>query len=261
MPEEPGGSVGGIKLPTEEDLKNLPNDERLRQAAEVAGQAASAEGLVNSLKKKAAAITNPKERERILTEAYNNEVKAKGLSKKAKILQSGGFQGVVAGGGIGAATGVGLGTAVGTLVGTAATIPTTLVGGLVGGGVGLFHGPWIKFGGKDGKEEVVQVPQESIDNGAVLVDDKTGNVTVKDPAALKDAAAAAEQAAKVSAAAQKDHQPEEKRKPKKLEIRSNKQGGAADKAAPSPPTANGDKGKKKKPKKLEVRSKSSTPAS
>lgn len=253
MPE----TWGGVSLPTEDDLKNLPQDERLQQAAQAAQQAASAEGLVNTLKQKAAAMTDPKQRERILTDAYNKEVEARGLTKKARILQSGGFQGAVGGAGIGAATAAGLGTLVGTLVGGVTTIPTTLVGGLVGTGVGLFHGPWIKFGGgKEGEEEkVMQVPQEAIDNGAVLIDEKSGSVTIKDPDALKKATAAAEKKAEASATQQNQQQKQsEKKKPKKLEVRSNKGSTSS-----SPPSTSDEKARRKPPK-LEVRSKKASTA-
>lgn len=281
---------GGVSVPSEADIKNLPDADRLAQAAEAAKQAASADGIVNTLRQKAAAITNPQERERLLTEAINKESVAHGLSKKARILQSGSFQGAVSGAGIGAATSAGLGTVVGTLVGGVTSIPATLVGGLVGGGVGLIHGPWIKLpagilgggGGKDGKdggedgEQIMQVPQQAIDRGAVLVDDKTGSVTIKDPDALKDAAAAAEQAAKV--AGQQQGKPDkqsqgkggagEKKKPKKLEVRSgksdNKDAAAATQKQKQTTTEGKDKAAsaaaRRKPKKLEVRSstKSST---
>jgi hypothetical protein len=254
---------GGISIPSEEDIKKLPDNERLQQAAEAAKAAASADGIVNTLKKKAAGLTNPKERERILTEAFNKEIEAKGLSKKARILQSGGFQGAVGGAGIGAATSAGLGTVVGTLVGGVTSIPATLVGGLVGGGVGLFHGPWIKLtgAGKNGEDEVMQVPQQAIDSGAVLVDEKTGSVTVKDPDALKNAAEAAEQAAQVSAQQQQKQseqsengKPAEKRKPKKLEVRSGKEKGTSGNSQDS----KSEEKPKRKPPKLEVRSKSSS---
>lgn len=242
--------VPKVSIPSEADLKQLPKDERLMQAAQAAKAAASAQGMVDSLKSKAALLTNPKERERVLSEAFDREVEARGLSKKARILKSGTFQGAAGGAGIGAATGVGLGTLVGTLVGTVASVPTTALGGLVGAGTGVIHGPWIKLGGgskKEGgaeEEEVVQVPQEAFDSGAVQVDDKTGEVTVKDPEALNQAAAAAEhKIAKRDAG--------ERRKPKKLEIRSNKQ---ATMGKTEPPTDTNTKTKRKPPK-LEVRSK------
>ena len=246
---------GGIRLPTQEQLNNLPKDVRLKQAAEAAEAAANANGLVASLRKKAAALMSPKERERMLTEAFGHEAKAKGLTKKARILQSGTFQGAVSGAGIGAATAAGLGTAVGTLVGTVTSIPTTALGGLVGAGTGLIHGPWIKLSLPGGKEEDVQVPQESIDSGAVRVDEKTGTVTANDPEALREAAAAAREAAEKAPSSKPLEG--EKRKPKKLEIRSKpqQQQASAKSEGATQKTTNASASGKKKPPKLETKPK------
>lgn len=211
-----------VWIPSEADLKQLSEDERLKQAAQVAKAADSAQRMVDSLKSKAALLTDPKERERVLSEMYDREIEAKGLSKKARILKSGTFQGAAGGAGIGAATGVGVGTLVGTLVGTVASVPTTALGGLVGAGTGAIHGPWIRLGGgkeKEGgaEEKVEQVPQEAIDSGAMPVDDKT----VKDPEALKGASSAT--AGQVSAEQKRaTGDTGERKKPRKLEIRSNK---------------------------------------
>jgi hypothetical protein len=253
-----------ISMPTEEELKQLPSKERLAQAAEAASAAANSQNIVSSLRAKAAAITNPKERERMLSEAYNKEIEAKGLSKKAKILQSGTFQGGLGGLGIGAATGAGLGTVVGTLVGTVATIPTSAVGTLAGMGVGAIHGPWVKLGGggkKEGeggaKEQMMQIPQQAIDSGAVVIDKVTGSVTARDPEALKEAATAAEDVAQLKESAEQREQgaqTQEKRKPKKLEIRS-KQDGQSKNGNKEESKTTDPKPAKRKPPKLEVRNK------
>lgn len=244
--------VPEVSMPSEADLKQLPEEERLMQAAQAAKAAASALGIVDSLKSKAALLADPKERERVLSEAYEREVEARGLSKKARILKSGTFQGAAGGAGIGAATGVGLGTLVGTLVGTVASVPTTALGGLVGAGTGAIHGPWIKLGGQskreggaEGEEKAVQVPQEAFDSGAVQVDDKTGQVTINDPEVLNQAAAAAAE----HKTATKDVG--ERKRPKKLEIRSKKQ---ATMGKTEPLTDTNTKTRRKPPK-LEVRSK------
>lgn len=213
-----------VESMSEEALKAMPEDERLMQAAQAAKASAQAQGMADSLMAKAKMVTDPKERERMVQEAYENEIKANGMSRKAKFLKSGTFQGAAGGAGVGGVVGMGLGTVVGTLVGTVATIPTTLVGGLVGTGVGAIHGPFIKLGGKKGeKEQVVQVPQEQIDNGSVIVDEKTGQVKAKNPEELKKAAAAAEQAAEISRTQRRpttrpDGTP--RKPPKKLEVRS-----------------------------------------
>lgn len=157
----------------------------------------------------------------------DREIEAHGNSKKARLLSSGGFQGAVGGAGIGGAVGVGLGTVVGTVVGGVTSIPTTLLGGLVGGGVGAIHGPWIKLtgSGKGKKEEVVQVSQEAIDTGAVVVDKKTGAAKVRDAEALKviqeNAGAATEQAERLQKQQLVEGMP--RKKPRKLEVRSQAQ--------------------------------------
>ena len=246
-----------ISLPTQEQLSSLPKDERLAQAAAAASAAASTQSLVESLRSKAAALTDPKKRERMLSEAYDREIEARGLSKKARILKSGTFQGGVGGAGLGAATGVGLGTVVGTVVGGVVSIPTTAVGGLVGMGTGLVHGPWVKLGGKGGKEgekndegegEVVEVPREAVDGGAVDVDEKTGEVRVLNPEKLKRAAGGAEVKEKKTPG--QVGKMGERRKPKKLEIRSKQQaanGGTTAAKSDAQSTTEG-KGKRKPPK-------------
>lgn len=159
-------------LPSEAYLKGLSEDERLVQARQAAQAAAATQSMVDSLQSKAALLTNPSERERVLSEAYDREIEAKGFSRKAAILKSGTFQGAAGGAGIGAATGLGLGAVVGTVVGAVASVPTTAVGGLVGAGTGAIHGPWIKLGDKkekngkeSGKEEKEgEVPSENTDS-------------------------------------------------------------------------------------------------
>ena len=244
-------------IPSEAELKQLPEDERLRQAAQAAQAAASAHSMVDSLKSKAALLTDPKERERVISEAFDHEIEARGLSMKARMLKSGTFQGAAGGAGIGAATGLGLGTAVGALVGTVVSVPTTALGALVGAGTGAIHGPWIKLGGGnekggEGDEKLVQVPQEAIDSGAVQVDEKSGQVTVKDPEALRETTEAAAGPADMATAEQeRAARGVSERKPKKLEIRSNKQNTAAKTETPT----NTDAATRRKPPKLEVRSK------
>ena len=245
-------------MPSSADLENLPDDERLSQAAEAAKAAGLSQSMADSLKEKAAAMTDPKKREQMIREAYDKEMSAVGNSKKARILKSGTFQGAAGGAGIGAATGVGLGTVVGTIVGTAATIPTTAVGALVGGGVGVFHGPWFKLNGGKGKgEEENKVPTEAIESGAVSVNGDTGEVKVQDKEALKQATEKAKQkeqeTAKAGAPTSKEGK--ERKKPKKIEVRSNKNAAAT---AGSPTSKDGKE--KKKPRKLEVRSNKNAPA-
>lgn len=122
---------------------------------------------------------------------------------------------------------MGLGTITGTLVGTVATIPGVLVGGLVGAGVGVIHGPWIKLGGKDkskGAGPETKIPAEAVENGSVIVDQKTGQVKTVDKEGLERARKAAEQAEKMqkeggSGNGGSSEVKKEKKKPRKLEVR------------------------------------------
>jgi hypothetical protein len=264
-PSQPSSTPGTkVQLPTENDLRNLTKDERLQQASQAFAAASKSQSLVESLRSKAALLTNPTERNRVLSEAYEREVEARGLTKKAKILESGTFQGAASGAGIGVASAMGLGTGLGVVLGTVVSVPTGLLGTLVGAGTGAIHGPWIKLrglGGGDGKEEekVVQVPQEAIDSGAVEVNEKSGDVKVKDPGALEKALQWAQGLTQEKEKTKGIDDPNkseggEKRKPKKLEVRSNKQGAEAKPDTTKPQLTTEAKAKRKPPK-LEVRSK------
>lgn len=157
------------KEPSVSELKDIASnasapEDKLQAAAAQAESALSNFKTASTLREAATAIKDPTKREKYLRDAYNKEIEAHGNSKKARMLQSGAFQGTVGGAGIGAVVAGGLGTVVGTVVGTVTAIPATAVGGLVGAGVGLGHGSWIKLGkvgegkggrkgeGKDGKE-------------------------------------------------------------------------------------------------------------
>ncbi|KAF2746639.1 hypothetical protein M011DRAFT_494819 [Sporormia fimetaria CBS 119925] len=198
-----------------------PDD--LKASADAAEKALKAQGLANKLYKAAATVTDPAKREKFIRDAYDKEVEAHGASKKARMLTSGAFQGGVGGAGIGTAVGAGLGTVVGTVVGTVASIPTTGIGALAGMGVGAAHGPWIKLppigkgkdgggekdeGGEDGKEEELDIEGD--------------DSVVPDPNALRQAAEALDHAQAKPKSGEKGEKPKEKKKPRKLEVRSNK---------------------------------------
>lgn len=123
-------------------------------------QKAAAQDAAQSLREKAAALADPKLREKLIRDAYEKEIEAHGQSKLARRLQSGPWQGLAAGTGIGAGVGVGLGTVVGVVTGGVLSLPTTALGALIGSGVGAVHGPWIKLGGRDRK--LVDVPAEKL---------------------------------------------------------------------------------------------------
>jgi hypothetical protein len=131
---------------------------------------------------------------------------------------------------------MGLGTVTGTLVGAVATIPGVLVGGLVGAGVGVIHGPWIKLGGKGkgkGAEPEKKIPAEAVENGSVVVDEKTGQVKTVDKEGLERARKAAEQVEKMQKEGGSGNGDigsgevkKEKKKPRKLEVRNKSKVGA-----------------------------------
>lgn len=203
----------------EPDLPNdLSNQERLKQAASAAEQAIAAQGMANKLRETAATFTDPKKREKMLTDAYNKEKEAHGNSKKARLLQSGAFQGSIGGAGIGGAVSAGVGTLVGTVVGTVTAIPVTGLGALAGAGVGAIHGPWIKLGNivkgeKDGGGDKKEVE--------VSPDDED---VVPNPELLRQRAdaLAAEREKKTDsgAGAQEEVPKPARKKPRKIEVRS-----------------------------------------
>lgn len=207
------------------DKSDLPPDPPKKDLVEAVGalqKAAKAQEAAESLRAKASSITDSKQREQLIRDAYEKEIEAHGQSKLARRLQSGAWQGTAFGGGIGAGVGMGLGTVVGVVTGGLVSLPTTALGALIGSGVGAVHGPWIKLGGKDRK--LTDVPPEE------LVDAMEEKREVQDmpPAAVQDT------------------QPTiEKKKPRKLEVRSSQN--TSDNAA-------GLENRKAKPKKLEVRS-------
>lgn len=199
---------------------------------------AKAQEYAQSLRDKAAKARDPKERERYFREAYAKEVEAHGeRSKLARRMQSGTWQGMFGGGGIGLGTGMGLGAVVGTLVGTIVSVPTTALGTLIGAGVGAIHGPWITIGGKQKKwteaspEEVVDYYQSQ--EGSRQAATASGN----QPLPQSETAL-----------------PPAKRKPRKLEVRS--------KATSTDPASTVDEvpdlpgAQKRRPRKLDSRSQS-----
>lgn len=157
---------------------------------------------------KAMAITDSKQREKMLKEAFDTEMEANGHSKMAKRMQSGTWQGLGFGGGIGAATGLGLGTGLGVLLGAITAVPTTGIGMLVGSGVGAFHGPWVKLGGKEVKFE--EADPEQIVDALEEEREKQARTRIEEraPSPPKDS----------TPVARLDATP--RRKPRKLEIRS-----------------------------------------
>lgn len=212
--------MAASKNEPEKSVDDVPPEKRLEEAAAAADHALAAQGMANKLRETAKTLTDPKKREKMLTDAYNKEVEAHGSSKKARMLQSGAFQGTLGGAGVGGAVSVGVGTLVGTVVGGITSIPATGLGALVGAGVGACHGPFIKLGslaGAGGNKE----GNNNEDQGSPDEDD-----AVPDPEALRKAAKIVEedrQKQREQAAAsdkEESRQGKERRKPRKLEIRS-----------------------------------------
>lgn len=229
-------------------LEGLPDREQLVKAVEAAQAAHRAQSTANDLKSKAQQMMNSTEREQMLREAYEKEIEAHGHSKMAKRLQSGAWQGFGFGGGIGAATGMGLGAGLGTLLGAVTAVPATALGMLIGTGVGAVHGPWVKLGGKEQKFEDAD-PGEVVD--AIQEEENSQR-----RAEMEQRVAAGDNAPVDS----KDGEEKQRRKPPKLEIRS--QGNPKSKEQLSTPTTNDThqntidtaQQPRKKPKKLEIRS-------
>lgn len=217
----------------------MPDREQLMKVIETSQAAQRAQSMASDLKSRAGQITDNSQREKMLKEAFDKEVEANGLSKTAKRLQSGTWQGLGFGGGIGAATGLGLGAGLGTLIGAITAVPAAGLGMLVGSGVGAIHGPWIKLGGKEQKFEDAD-PSEIVDAIQKGQDTQQAAEEVQ-----------GQNSTKVDAKQDNSTQPQPaKRKPKKLEIRSQNKPPIEQKSTFG--TANGKP--KTKPRKLEIRS-------
>jgi hypothetical protein len=241
------------KEPSIADLQKIAQnsdapEDKLQAAAAQASAALSSYKTASTLREAADAIRDPAKREKYLRDAYNKEIEAHGNSKKARMLQSGAFQGTVGGAGIGAVVAGGLGTVVGTVVGTVTAVPATAVGGLVGAGVGLGHGSWIKLGkigeGKDGKDGKGGEKTEEVD-----VEDAVPNPEVLRKAA-EDIKREREKGALVKEEGVEKEE-KERRKPRKLGRQESEQGegGQDDRlVGESSP-------ERRKPRKIEVRSK------
>lgn len=220
--------------------KDMQNRSRLEKSISVAQKVLEAQKSAASLKERAYNAVNPKERVRLLQEAYHKEVEAHGQSKLAKRLQSGVWQGGTAGGGIGAGIAMGLGAVTGTLVSGLVSVPTVLLGGLVGAGVGGIHGPWFTFGGggnkKDKQTSDEEVRAKAMQEAEALDQAvETGASTVPQPPKMDegDAEDPGESEGRATPTS-------ERKKPRKLQVRSGNE---------VMPTQ-----ERKKPRKLEVRS-------
>ncbi|KAF2762516.1 hypothetical protein EJ05DRAFT_471522 [Pseudovirgaria hyperparasitica] len=98
------------------------------------------------LRQAANAAGDPNAREEILAKSINKEIEAESFGKAAKYTQSGAFQGLAAGAGLGVLPGVTLGKITGALVGGLVATVTGLLGGGIGAAYGALHGPMWDLG-------------------------------------------------------------------------------------------------------------------
>jgi hypothetical protein len=238
--EEANQTKANLEKQSQDDAQNR---QRLEKAIGAAQKVVASQKQAQSLKERALQAVNPKERMRLLREAYEKEVEAHGQSKYAKRLQSGVWQGGTAGGGIGAGIAMGLGAVTGTLVTGLVSVPTVLLGGLVGAGTGAIHGPWFKLPGMGGakkgqpsEEEIraramkeAEALDQAVENGANTVPQPPPGMNEADTHNDDDVDGRATPTA-------------ERKKPRKLQVRSGNE-------TTDPP-------ERKKPRKLEVRSSS-----
>lgn len=97
------------------------------------------------------AAGDPDERQKLMEEAINYQIEAETFGKTAKYLQSGTFQGMAVGAGLGSVPGLTIGTLVGTLVGGVLVLVVGGLSGLIGAGVGALNGPFWNIGKLAGK--------------------------------------------------------------------------------------------------------------
>ncbi|OSS50911.1 hypothetical protein B5807_04387 [Epicoccum nigrum] len=92
------------------------------------------------------AAGDPDAREEILAKAINKEIEAESFGKAAKYTQSGTFQGLAAGAGLGVQPGVTIGKITGAIVGGTVSTITGLLGGGIGSVYGALNGPMWNLG-------------------------------------------------------------------------------------------------------------------
>ena len=92
------------------------------------------------------AAGDPNAREEILAKAINKEIEAESFGKAAKYTQSGAFQGLAAGAGLGVQPGVTIGKITGAIVGGTVSTVTGLLGGGIGSVYGAMNGPMWNLG-------------------------------------------------------------------------------------------------------------------
>lgn len=208
----------------------VPNEHEARIAREASEDVVKAKQKAAAFQDQVRKAADSAERQRMLQDAYDNEVIAHGQSKVAWRLQSGTWQGAVGGAWIGGGVGVGLGTVVGTLVGGVVSIPTTALGGLTGAAVGGLHGPWIKV---DRKAALERREARLADQAREKGDEEVAAAHEKAQADFRaEIAAAQDQAMQHDVEGAHKAVEAGRKKPRKLEVRSAADSSAARKVLP-----------------------------
>lgn len=124
----------------------IPDHEIKQNAGVSASMALQAAQKAWDLRQAANAAGDPDAREEILAKAINKEIEAESFGKAAKYTQSGAFQGLAAGAGLGVQPGVTLGKITGAIVGGTVSTITGLLGGGIGSVYGAMNGPMWDLG-------------------------------------------------------------------------------------------------------------------
>lgn len=130
---------------------SLSEADRRKESSKLSRQALAARKKAQELREAANGAADPDERQHLMEQAINTQIEAETFGKTARYLQSGAFQGMVAGTGMGSVPGLTLGTLTGTLVGGTVTMITGGLGGAIGAATGALHGPFWDMGKLAGK--------------------------------------------------------------------------------------------------------------
>ncbi|KAA8621259.1 hypothetical protein PtrSN002B_010886 [Pyrenophora tritici-repentis] len=125
---------------------NIPEHEIKQNAGVSASMALQAGQKAWELRQAAHGAGDAKAREEILAKAINKEIEAESFGKAAKYTQTGAFQGLAAGAGLGVQPGVTVGKLTGALVGGVVSTVTGLLGGGIGSVYGAMSGPFWDLG-------------------------------------------------------------------------------------------------------------------
>jgi hypothetical protein len=125
---------------------NIPEHEIKQNSGVSASMALQAGQKAWELRQAAHGAADAQAREEILAKAINKEIEAESFGKAAKYTQSGTFQGLAAGAGLGVQPGVTIGKLTGALVGGTISTVTGLLGGGIGSVYGAMNGPMWDLG-------------------------------------------------------------------------------------------------------------------